>query len=149
MSSIRMSEGISRESEEYFPLNENYYDILDDCKNLLTEHKMDFIRIVFKEIVDVQSIKRQIYIMGVVDIPNKILYSQFLNLFLDYISELDSFITLPKIFQQQNMTTKNHTDSKNDMYDKVFYVNSSRQSVFNINGNKIFFEDLLEKNGLK
>jgi len=111
---------------------------------------MDFIRIIFKEIVDVQSIKRQIYIMGVVDIPNKILYSQFLNLFLDYISELDSFITLPKIFQQQNITTKNHTDNKNDMYDKVFYVNSSkRQSVFNINGNKIFFEDLLEKNGLK
>lgn len=150
MSSIRMSEGISKESEEYFPLNENYYDILDDCKSLLTENKMDFIRIIFKEIVDVQSIKRQIYIMGVVDIPNKILYSQFLNLFLDYISELDSFITLPKIFQQQNITTKNHTDNKNDMYDKVFYVNSSkRQSVFNINGNKIFFEDLLEKNGLK
>ena len=102
MSSIRMSEGISRESEEYFPLNENYYDILDDCKNLLTEHKMDFIRIVFKEIVDVQSIKRQIYIMGVVDIPNKILYSQFLNLFLDYISELDSFITLPKYCNKES-----------------------------------------------
>ena len=149
MSSIRMSEGISQESEEYFPSNENYYDILDDCKSLLIEQKIDFINIIFREIVDVQSIKRQIYIMGVVDIPNKILYSQFLNLFLDYISELDSFITLPKIFQQQNMTTKNHTDSKNDMYDKVFYVNSSRQSVFNINGNKIFFEDLLENKGLK
>ena len=150
MSSIRMSEGISQESEEYFPSNENYYDILDDCKSLLIEQKIDFINIIFREIVDVQSIKRQIYIMGVVDLPNKILYSQFLNAFLDYISELDSFITLPKIFQQQNITTKNHTDNKDYMYDKVLYVNSSKsQSVFNINGNKIFFEDLLEKNGLK
>lgn len=150
MSSIRMSEGISTESEEYFPLNENYYDILDDCKSLLTEQKMDFIRIIFKEIVDVQSIKRQIYIMGVVDIPNKLLYSNFLNIFLDYISELDSFITLPQIFQQQNISKKDQTNNKNDMYDKVFYINSTkRQGIFNINGNKIFFEDLLEKNGLK
>ena len=150
MSSIRMSEGISQESEEYFPSNENYYDILDDCKSLLTEHKMDFIRIIFREIVDVQSIKRQIYIMGIVDLPNKILYSQCLNAFLDYISELDSFITLPKIFQQQNITTNNPTDNKDYMYDKVLYVNSSqRQSVFNINGNKIFFEDLLENKGFK
>ena len=145
-----MSEGISKESEEYFPLNENYYDILDDCKSLLSEQKIDFIRIIFKEIVDVQSIKRQIYIMGVVDIPNKILYSKFLNIFLDYVSELDSFITLPKIFHQQEVSLKDHTDNKNDMYDKVFYVNSSnRQSIFNINGNKIFFENLLEKDGLK
>ena len=150
MSSIRMSEGISQESEEYFPSNENYYDILDDCKSLLIEQKIDFINIIFREIVDVQSIKRQIYIMGVVDLPNKILYSQFLNAFLDYISELDSFITLPKIFQQQNITTKNITDNKDYIYDKVLYVNSSkRQSVFNINGNKIFFEDLLENKGLK
>ena len=70
-------EGNPIESEEYFSINENYYDILSDCKSLLTEQKKDSILIVFKEIVDAQSIKRQIYINGIVDMPNKILYIIF------------------------------------------------------------------------
>ena len=47
-----ISEGNPNESFEYFSLNENYYDILSDCKSLLTEQKMDSIRIIFKEIED-------------------------------------------------------------------------------------------------
>ena len=65
---LMAEEGNPIESEEYFSINENYYDILSDCKSLLTEQKMDSIRIIFKEIVDAQSIKRQIYINGIVDI---------------------------------------------------------------------------------
>ena len=56
--------------------------------------------------MDINSIKRQIYLNGVIDISNKILYSQFLDTFLDYISELNSFINLPLIFQEQNKITK-------------------------------------------
>ena len=135
-------EGNSNESEEYLPLNENYYDILSDCKSLLAEQKMNSIRIIFKEIVDTQSIKRQIYINGIVDMPNKILYSHFLNSFLDYISDLDSFITLPLIFQEYDKKLKSENDTNNNIYDKVFYVQSAkRQNIYNINGNIIFFED--------
>ena len=145
-----ISEGNPNESSEYFSLNENYYDILSDCKSLLTEQKMDSIRIIFKEIVDVQSIKRQIYINGIVDIPNKILFNTFLNSFLDYISDLDSFINLPLIFQEYDKKLKTGNDTNNNIYNKVFYVNSSkRNNIFNINGNVIYLEDLLEKKELK
>ena len=154
MSLNKISDGNPYESEEYFPNNEDYYDILSDCKSLLTEQKMNSIRIIFKEIVDVQSIKRQIYINGIVDIPNKILYTHFLNIFLDYVSDLDSFITLPLIFEEQDKKLINGKDNimnnNNNLYDKVFYVNSAkRQNIFNINGNVIYFEDLLEKEELK
>ena len=145
------NEGNPNESEEYSPINENYYDILSDCKSLLTEHKMSTIRIVFKEIVDVQSIKRQIYINGIVDMPNKILFSTFLNLFLDYISDLDSFINLPLIFQEYDKKFQNEeTSINNNIYDKVYYVSSAkRQNIFDINGNITYFEDLLELPSLK
>ena len=145
------NEGNPNESEEYIPINENYYDILSDCKSLLTEHKMSTIRIVFKEIVDVQSIKRQIYITGIVDMPNKILFSTFLNLFLDYISDLDSFINLPLIFQEYDKKFQNEeTSINNNIYDKVYYVSSAkRQNIFDINGNITYFEDLLELPSLK
>ena len=110
---------------------------------------MNSIRIIFKEIVDAQSIKRQIYINGIVDMPNKILYSHFLNTFLDYISDLDSFITLPLIFQEYDKKPKNENEN-NNIYDKVFYVQSAkRQNIYNINGNIIYFEDLIEKNEIK
>ena len=148
--SNEINEGTPYESDEYFPLNENYYDILSDCKSLLSEQKMNSIRIIFREIVDVQSIKRQIYINGIVDVPNKILYSTFLNTFLDYISDLDSFINIPLIFQEYDKKLKSGNDNNNNIYDKVLYVNSAkRQNIFNINGNIIFFEDLLEKNEMK
>lgn len=148
--SNEINEETPYESDEYFPLNENYYDILSDCKSLLSEQKMNSIRIIFREIVDVQSIKRQIYINGIVDDPNKILYSTFLNTFLDYISDLDSFINLPLIFQEYDKKLKSGNDNNDNIYDKVLYVNSAkRQNIFNINGNIIFFEDLLEKNELK
>ena len=153
MSINKRFEGNPNESEEYFPVNENYYDILSDCKSLLTEQKMNSIRIIFKEIVDIQSIKRQIYINGIVDIPNKILYTHFLNIFMDYISDLDSFITLPLIFQEYDKKfqgEKNTNNNNDNIYDKVFYVNSAnRQNIFNINGNIIYFEDLLEKEEIK
>ena len=153
MSINKITEGNPNESEEYFPINENYYDILSDCKSLLTEQKMNSIRIIFKEIVDIQSIKRQIYINGIVDIPNKILYTNFLNIFLDYISDLDSFINLPSVFQEydRKLQGENKTNNNNDnIYDKVFYVNSAnRQNIFNINGSIIYFEDLLEKEEIK
>ena len=147
-----VEEGNPIESEEYFSINENYYDILSDCKSLLTEQKMDSIRIIFKEIVDAQSIKRQIYINGIVDMPNKILYTHFLNVFLDYISDLDCFLNLPLIFQEYDKKLQNENDVKNNnnIYDKVFYVNSAnRQTIYNINGNIIYFEDLLEKEEIK
>ena len=147
-----VEEGNPIESEEYFSINENYYDILSDCKSLLTEQKMDSIRIIFKEIVDAQSIKRQIYINGIVDMPNKILYTHFLNVFLDYISDLDCFLNLPLIFQEYDKKLQNENDIKNNnnIYDKVFYVNSAnRQTIYNINGNIIYFEDLLEKEEIK
>ena len=147
-----VEEGNPIESEEYFSINENYYDILSDCKSLLTEQKMDSIRIIFKEIVDAQSIKRQIYINGIVDMPNKILYTHFLNVFLDYISDLDCFLNLPLIFQEDDKKLQNENDIKNNnnIYDKVFYVNSAnRQTIYNINGNIIYFEDLLEKEEIK
>ena len=149
ISKLSVTEGYSNESEEYFPINENYYDILSHCKSLLIEQKMNSIRIIFKEIVDAQSIKRQIYINGIVDMPNKILYSHFLNTFLDYISDLDSFITLPLIFQEYDKKPKNENEN-NNIYDKVFYVQSAkRQNIYNINGNIIYFEDLIEKNEIK
>ena len=149
ISKLSVTEGYSNESEEYFPINENYYDILSDCKSLLIEQKMNSIRIIFKEIVDAQSIKRQIYINGIVDMPNKILYSHFLNTFLDYISDLDSFITLPLIFKEYDKKPKNENEN-NNIYDKVFYVQSTkRQNIYNINGNIIYFEDLIEKNEIK
>ena len=150
MAEKEISEGNPNESDEYFSVNENYYDILSDCKSLLTEQRMDSIRIIFKEIVDVQSIKRQIYINGIVDIPNKILFNTFLNSFLDYISDLDSFINLPLIFQEYDKKLKTGNDTNNNIYNKVFYVNSSkRNNIFNINGNVIYLEDLLEKKELK
>ena len=68
MSSNEIQEGKPNDSEEYFPLNENYYDILSDCKSMLKENNMNTIRIIFKEIVDISSIKRQIYINGIIDI---------------------------------------------------------------------------------
>ena len=145
-------EGNPIESEEYFSINENYYDILSDCKSLLTEQKMDSIRIIFKEIVDAQSIKRQIYINGIVDMPNKILYTHFLNVFLDYISDLDCFLNLPLIFQEydKKFQNENNINNSNSIYDKVYYINSAnRQTIYNINGNIIYFEDLLEKEEIK
>ena len=149
MKQFTISNGIPSESEEYFSLNENYYDILSDCKSLLSSQNIKTIRIIFKEIVDCQSIKRQIYINGIVDMPNKILYSHFLNTFLDYISDLDSFITLPLIFQEYDKKPKNENEN-NNIYDKVFYVQSAkRQNIYNINGNIIYFEDLIEKNEIK
>ena len=149
---LMAEEGNPIESEEYFSISENYYDILSDCKSLLTEQKMDSIRIIFKEIVDAQSIKRQIYINGIVDMPNKILYTHFLNVFLDYISDLDCFLNLPLIFQEydKKLQTENDINNNNNIYDKVFYVNSAnRQTIYNINGNIIYFEDLLEKEEIK
>ena len=135
-----LKDGRAYETEEYMPLNENYYDILSSCKNLLSENKLDTIRIIFKEIVDINSIKRQIYLNGVIDISNKILYSQFLDTFLDYISELNSFINLPLIFQEQNKITN---DFQN-IFDKVYYVTSTkRQNIYDINGNITFLEDFL------
>ena len=135
-----LKDGRAYETEEYMPLNENYYDILSSCKSLLSENKLDTIRIIFKEIVDINSIKRQIYLNGVIDITNKILYSQFLDTFLDYISELNSFINLPLIFQEQNKITN---DFQN-IFDKVYYVTSTkRQNIYDINGNITFLEDFL------
>ena len=135
-----LKDGRAYETEEYMPLNENYYDILSSCKSLLSENKLDTIRIIFKEIVDINSIKRQIYLNGVIDISNKILYSQFLDTFLDYISELNSFINLPLIFQEQNKITN---DFQN-IFDKVYYVTSTkRQNIYDINGNITFLEDFL------
>ena len=150
MSLNKISKGNTNESDEYISISENYYDILSDCKSLLTEQKMNSIRIIFKEIVDSQSIKRQIYINGIVDIPNKILYSHFLNTFLDYISNLESFINLPLIFQEYDKKLQKENDKNSNIYDKVLYINSSKnQNIFNINGNTIFFEDLLERNEIK
>ena len=65
MSINQVQLGKPYDSEEYFPLNENYYDILSDCKSLLSENQMETIRIIFKEIVDINSIKRQIFINGI------------------------------------------------------------------------------------
>ena len=137
-----LKDGRPYETEEYMPLNENYYDILSSCKSLLSENKLDTIRIIFKEIVDINSIKRQIYINGIIDMTNKILYSQFLNTFLDYISELNSFINLPLIFQEQNKEI-NNSQNKN-IFDKVYYVTSTkRQNIYDINGNISYLEDFL------
>ena len=137
-----LKDGRPYETEEYMPLNENYYDILSSCKSLLSENKLDTIRIIFKEIVDINSIKRQIYINGIIDMTNKILYSQFFNTFLDYISELNSFINLPLIFQEQNKEI-NNSQNKN-IFDKVYYVTSTkRQNIYDINGNISYLEDFL------
>ena len=139
MSINQVQLGKPYDSEEYFPLNENYYDILSDCKSLLSENQMETIRIIFKEIVDINSIKRQIFINGIIEMSNKILYTQFLDAFLDYISELNSFINLPLIFQDK----ENNSSNKN-IFDKVYYVTSTkRQNIYDINGNIIYFEDLL------
>ena len=143
MASKEVLEGKPNDSEEYFPLKENYYDILSDCKSMLKENNMNTIRIIFKEIVDISSIKRQIYINGIIDISTKILYTQFLNNFLDYVSELDSFINLPFVFQEQENINHNKSGI-NNIFDKVYYVTSSkRQNIYDINGNIIYFEDLL------
>jgi hypothetical protein len=145
MSLIKIPNGKPNDSEEYLSLNENYYDILSDCKSLLSDNNMNSIRIIFNEIVDINSIKRQIYINGIIDMSNEILYSQFLNTFLDYISELDSFINLPKIYQQEQDQEKsiNNSGYKN-IFDKVYYVTSSkRQNIYDINGNISYLEDLL------
>ena len=139
MSTNKFQSGKPYDSEEYFPLNENYYDILSDCKSLLSENQLETIRIIFKEIVDINSIKRQIFINGIIDMSNKILYTQFLDTFLDYISELNSFINLPLIFQEK----ENNSPNKN-IFDKVYYVTSTkRQNIYDINGNIIYLEDLL------
>jgi hypothetical protein len=139
MSINQVQLGKPYDSEEYFPLNENYYDILSDCKSLLSENQMETIRIIFKEIVDINAIKRQIFINGIIEMSNKILYTQFLDAFLDYISELNSFINLPLIFQDK----ENNSSNKN-IFDKVYYVTSTkRQNIYDINGNIIYFEDLL------
>ena len=141
MSINKFQSGKPYDSEEYFPLNENYYDILSDCKSLLSENQMETIRIIFKEIVDINSIKRQIFINGIIEMSNKILYTQFLDAFLDYISELNSFINLPLIFQDK----ENNSSNKN-IFDKVHYVTSTkRQNIYDINGNIIYFEDLLDQ----
>ena len=145
MSLIKIPDGKPNDSEEYLSLNENYYDILSDCKSLLSDNNMNSIRIIFNEIVDINSLKRQIYINGIIDMSNEILYSQFLNTFLDYISELDSFINLPKIYQQEQDLEKsiNNSGYKN-IFDKVYYVTSSkRQNIYDINGNISYLEDLL------
>ena len=135
----------SYEIEEYLPLNENYYDILSDCKSLLREQNMDTIRIIFKEIADINSIKRDIYINGLVDTANKISYLQFYNKFLDYISELDSFINLLSLYQEQDKR-RIEQNNQNNIFDKVYYVSSTtRQNIYDINGNIIFFEDLLNQ----
>ena len=147
MKQFTISNGIPSESEEYFSLNENYYDILSDCKSLLSSQNIKTIRIIFKEIVDCQSIKRQIYINGIVDTANKILYTDFLNNFLDYISDLDSFINIPLIFEEYDRRFKNMNDN---VFDRVYYVNSIKgQNIFDINGNKIYFEELIEKDEMK
>ena len=146
MASTDIQEGKPKESEEYFPLNENYYDILSDCKSMLSENNMNTIRIIFKEIVDINSIKRQIFINGIIDMSTKILYTQFLNNFLDYVSELDSFITLPLVFQEQenDINNINNKSGINNNFDKVYYVTSSkRQNIYDINGDILYFEDLL------
>ena len=136
MSSDIKREGRPQESDEYLSLNENYYDILSDCKSLLSEYKIDSIRIIFKEIVDIYSIKRQIYLNGIIDMSNKFLYSKFLETFLDYISELDSFINLPSIFKEQN--------NNKFSLDRVYYVASTkRQNIYDIDGNSFNFEDFL------
>ena len=83
---------------------------------------MDSIRIIFKEIVDAQSIKRQIYINGIVDMPNKILYTHFLNVFLDYISDLDCFLNLPLIFQEYDKKLQNENDIKNNNNIFIIYT---------------------------
>ena len=145
MSLYKIPNGKPNDSEEYLSINENYYDILSDCKSLLSDNNMNSIRIIFNEIVDINSIKRQIYINGIIDMSNEILYSQFLNTFLDYISELDSFINLPKIYQQEQDQEKsiNNSGYKN-IFDKVYYVTSSkRQNIYDINGNISYLEDLL------
>ena len=143
MASTDIQEGKPKESEEYFPLNENYYDILSDCKSMLSENNMNTIRIIFKEIVDINSIKRQIFINGIIDMSTKILYTQFLNNFLDYVSELDSFINLPLVFQEQENDINNKSGINNN-FDKVYYVTSSkRQNIYDINGDILYFEDLL------
>ena len=132
------------ESDEYLPVTENSYEILCDCKSLLTSHKMDTIRIIFKEIVDVQSIKRHIFTNGIIDMTNKILFSDFFNSFLDYISESDDFIITHPIFEEKAL------NNYEDIYNKIYYINSSkRQNIFNINGNIIYFEDFLAKEELK
>ena len=143
MASTDIQEGKPKESEEYFPLNENYYDILSDCKSMLSENNMNTIRIIFKEIVDINSIKRQIFINGIIDMSTKILYTQFLNNFLDYVSELDSFMNLPLVFQEQENDINNKSGINNN-FDKVYYVTSSkRQNIYDINGDILYFEDLL------
>ena len=145
MSEDLISKGRPNESEEYLPLNENYYDILSDCKELLSEQNMDSIRIIFKEIVDLNSIKRDIYINGVIELPNKISYLQFLNKFLDYISELDSFINLSSFYQEKDKIEIEQNNQKNN-FDRVYYVSSTkRQNIYDIDGNRIFFENLLEQ----
>ena len=143
MASKEVLEGKPNDSEEYFPLKENYYDILSDCKSMLSENNMNTIRIIFKEIVDINSIKRQININGIIDMSTKILYTQFLNIFLDYVSELDSFINVPLVFQEQE-NNANNKSGINNIFDKVYYVTSSkRQNIYDINGNILFFENLL------
>ena len=143
-----LKEGKPYDTEEYLPLNENYYDILSDCKSLLSECKIDTIRIIFKEIVDIYSIKRQIYINGIIDMSNNILYTQFLESFIDYISELDSFINLPLVFREKKNNLKNNSDKY--LFDKVYYVSSSkRQNIYDINGNIIYLEDFLEQKELE
>ena len=72
------------------------------------------------------------------------MYIQFLDSFLDYISGLNSFISIPLIFQEQEENLNN--PSNKNIFDKVYYVTSTkRQNIYDINGNIIYFEDFFAK----
>ena len=130
------------DSEDYIPipLNEDSYEIIMKCKTLLTDSKIDSIRIILKEVVDLKSIKRQIYINGTLSPQNKLNYQIFYNTFLDYISDLDSFSSLPKLFN----------DNEKNGFDKIYYIDPlKRNNLVNINGDVIELEELLNKEEIK
>ena len=138
----------SIESDHYTPITEDIYEIIMKCKSLLTDSKIDSIRVIIKEIVDINSIKRQIFLNGIIDMQNLLNYKTFLKIFEDYVTDLDCFFTLPEIFQHYDKILDNNNEG--NIFDKVFYVNSSKkQSLININGNIINLEDLLKEEPIK
>ena len=128
--------------DEYIPIpiNEDSYEIMMECKSLLRDSKIDSIRIILKEIVDLKSIKRQIYINGIISPQNKLNYKSFYNTFLDYISDLDSFLSLPNLFGNNLKNT----------YDRIYYIDPSKtNNLVNIKGDIIELEELLNKEEVK
>lgn len=135
-------------SEDYLPGNEESHDIILKCKSLLFESQIDSIRIIFHEIVDIKSIKREIFINGIVDMAYKSSYFPFLNKFQDYIADLDCFLAIPSLFKEVDKKFK--VNNNDNFFDRVFYNNSFRsQNAYDINGNNFYMEDLLNTENIR